>query len=102
MSPRLTGVTLTPVRLGARGARLSLFSSERASLLLKVTRVGRPGRVVTRARRAVVAGAQRLHLRRRMGGVRLAPGRYFLTLVATDAAGNRSTATVLRLRVQRR
>ena len=42
------------------------------------------------AGRAGEEGSNTMRLKRRMGSHRLLPGRYRLTLIAVDAAGNRS------------
>ena len=87
-----------------RGALLRYSLSERATLAGKVRRVAARGRLV-RVRGTVslrsAAGARRLRLSGRLGGRRLRPGRYRLTLVAVDAAGNRSRARVVSFRIRR-
>jgi hypothetical protein len=50
---------------------------------------------------AATAGGNELVLKRRIGARKLRPGRYVLTLVATDAAGNRAAPVTLRFRVLR-
>jgi hypothetical protein len=54
-----------------------------------------------RASRTGTAGVNRMTLRRRLGARRLAPGRYRLTLVARDAAANRSNAVSAKFTVRR-
>jgi hypothetical protein len=51
---------------------------------------------------ASVAGANRRRFSGRVGRGRLRPGRYRAVLVASDRAGNLSTAKRLRFRVVRR
>jgi len=76
------------------GTTLRFTLSEPARLVLTVQR--RSGRRLVRVRGTVVArrAAGRVSVRftGRVGSRRLSPGRHVLTLVATDAAGNRSTA----------
>jgi hypothetical protein len=94
----LCGRTLSPKRFTARrGSRVSYRVSEAATLTLVLRRASRRnGRVVftrfARAKRAAAAGANRTTLRRRVGNRRLVAGRYRITLVARDAAGNSSNA----------
>jgi len=87
-APRVTGARVV------RG-RLALRLSEDAHLRAAVQRAGggrwRPVRVVVRD---LVAGSRRI----RLGALR-SPGRYRVLVTATDAAGNRSPRTVVRLTV---
>jgi hypothetical protein len=90
--PRLSGVSLSRKRFKlARGALLRFSSSEAGKLSIAVSKgrkkAGRPIAVLTRE---ISAGRGKLVLRGRIGEKRLRPGRYRLTLTATDAAGNRS------------
>jgi virginiamycin B lyase len=103
-----------------RGSTISATLSEAASILVRVERAqsGRrkAGRCVAprRARRGsrckryvavgtftrtAVAGRNAIVFRGRVGGRRLKPGAYRLTLVATDAAGNASTPRRLLFRI---
>ena len=52
-------------------------------------------------RRSGVAGRNRVPFSGRVGGRKLAPGRYRLTLAARDAAGRRSAPVRLRFRIVR-
>lgn len=113
-----------PTALSARaraGTKVRVSLSEPAALALKVDRLraGRrsKGRCSRRARsgtrctisrrvatltRALPRGASAIAFSGRIGSDKLAPGRYRLVLVATDAAGNRSRAERLRFRLVRR
>ena len=55
--------------------------------------------VVGRVAQSSAAGANRHRFFRRIGHRALKPGKYRVTLVATDAAGNRSAAHRLRFTV---
>jgi PKD domain len=88
-----------------RGTRVRFRLSEAATVRFSVRRRSGGRRLGSFARRAAagqssVRFAGRLRLRGRT--VSLAPGRYRLALVATDAAGNRSAARRLAFRVLRR
>ncbi|HEX2071853.1 MAG TPA: hypothetical protein VHF90_09435 [Thermoleophilaceae bacterium] len=101
--PALTGLKMAP-RGGKKAIRRVRYRlSEPARVTLRVQRrVG--GRYVTRRGRVVKngkAGLNRTKLRMRIGGRKLPAGRYRLTAVARDAAGNRSTVKRLRFRVRR-
>ncbi len=107
IAPVLSGLRLSPKLFTARrGSRVSYRLSEKARLTLVLKRaVRRNGHVVfkryARASRAGSAGTNRMRLRRKVGSRRLAPGRYRLTLVARDAAANRSNAVRAKFRVKR-
>jgi hypothetical protein len=58
-------------------------------------------RPVGSLRRTLRTGAATLIIPARLGGRVLAPGRYRLRAVATDAAGNRSRPRTLTVRVTR-
>jgi hypothetical protein len=77
------------------GTTLRLTLSEPARLELTVQR--RSGRRLVRVRGTVRAraasGRVAVRFTGRIAGRRLKPGRYVLTVVAIDAAGNRSAAT---------
>ncbi|HEX8207934.1 MAG TPA: hypothetical protein VF587_17855, partial [Solirubrobacteraceae bacterium] len=99
-APVLTDVGLSKraFRRG-RSTTLRVTSSEAAKLTIRVTRRGaQRGTIV----RDVRAGANRFALRARAGGRRLRPGRYRLTVVATDAAGNVSAPRRVLMRILRR
>jgi hypothetical protein len=113
----------TPVAARAKaGTTLRVDVSERATLAIAVDRrlAGRRshGRCSRRARtgrrctirrrvrpqltRTLPQGASRIAFSGRIGERKLAPGRYRMSLVATDVAGNRSRVTRLRFRLVRR
>lgn len=127
LAPVLTNARLSRrrVRVGHGGAALRFTSTEAASLAVTFDRA-RPGRrprtahakcrpvkrppkhgACTSYRRAgtvtrpIVAGDGAQALSGWIGRRRLAPGRYRLTLVATDAAGNRSKPVRLKLTIVR-
>jgi len=106
-APVLSGLRLSPKLFTARrGSRVTYRLSEQARLTLVLQRASRSGgRTVfkryARATRAGTAGMNRMRLRRRLGSRRLAPGRYRLTLVARDAAANRSNAVRAKFTVKR-
>ena len=62
----------------------------------RCTRYVRAGRTLTRTSKA---GRNRVKFTGRIGRRALKPGRYRLTIVATDAAGNRSRARRLNFRI---
>jgi hypothetical protein len=121
------GPKRTPIAARAgRGTVLRLTSSEAAKLTLRIERP-RPGRRTTvKGRRVckpvkrrpkrractayrregtltrrVVAGPNRIALSGRIGRKALRRGKHRLTLIATDAAGNRSRAVRLAFRIVR-
>ncbi|MCK9248083.1 MAG: hypothetical protein M0P31_03795 [Solirubrobacteraceae bacterium] len=120
------GRRLAPARRGRRGvgARLRLTSSEDARLRITVERLTagrrhgracvRPGRARRGARRcarhvrvgavtvAAREGRNAVRFTGRLRGRTLRAARYRLRIVATDAAGNRSTERRVRLRIVRR
>lgn len=77
----------------------------RAGRCLAPARASRRGRRCTRhvlvgtPVRPVVAGANALRLRARIGRRALAPGAYRVTVTVTDAAGHRSAARSVHFRV---
>lgn len=90
---RLRGLSVVPRRFrAARGARIRFQLSRSASVTLRVARSvhGHRRRVNGSLRRRGVAGANRMRFAARIGGRRLAPGRYRLTAIAR-AHGRRST-----------
>jgi hypothetical protein len=111
--PVLGRVTLTPARFAVarratgvtaarRGTRVRYSLSEPAAVTLRVQRLaGRRARTVGTLRRSGLAGANRVRFSGRIGRRRLAPGRYRLTVRATDAAGNRSAARSRTFRIVR-
>jgi PKD repeat protein len=106
-APVLSDLRLSPKTFTARrGSRVTYRLSEEAKLTLVLERARRrDGRIVftryARAGRGATAGANRITLRRRLGARRLAPGRYRLTLVARDAAANRSNTLRAKFTVRR-
>jgi hypothetical protein len=107
VAPVLSALSLSPKLFTARkGSRVTYRLSEQARLTLVLQRAARRnGHTVftryARASRAGTAGVNRMMLRRRLGARRLAPGRYRLTLVARDAAANRSNAVSTKFTVKR-
>jgi hypothetical protein len=105
-NPVLSSVSLsTRAFRVARGTRVRFHLSEAATVRFEIRRRSDGRRVGSFVRRAIagrnsVRLAGRLRLRGRI--VPLAPGRYRLALVATDAAGNRSAARRVRFRVLQR
>jgi hypothetical protein len=78
--------------------------SERASVRIVIARrsKGRYRTKGTLTRRRLQAGKHTIAFRGRLAGKKLAPGRYRATLIATDAAGNRSSPERLPFRVKKR
>jgi len=98
------GGTRTAKAAKARTATTLRFSvSERASLRVRFDRLGKGGRRVrvTTLKRARVEGVVGIRLTARIGATRLKAGRYRLTVVATDVAGNVSRAKRVTLKVTR-
>ncbi len=102
--PVLSRVRLSRRSIRARRGRttLSFRSSERARLSIRFDRVrrGRRARRAASLTKRIRAGRGRIRISSRIGRKRLARGSYRLTLVARDAAGNRSRAKRLTLRVR--
>jgi hypothetical protein len=92
--PRISKVRFRRAPSARRGGTLELRLSEPATI--EVT-FGRAGRRAVRLRVRGRAGVNRIRIGRR----RLAAGRQQVTIVATDAAGNRSVAVRRRVRVRR-
>ena len=102
-----TADTVAPVirSLRATRARLRYILSERARVTVAVKRVVKRGghvrlRTIGSLKRRGTEGANTLRLRVNRRALR--PGRYVAVIRATDAAGNRSKAHAIRLRVGRR
>lgn len=92
----------TPVAARARrGTRLRYTLSESARVKLVIRRAGRRGRRVGTLSRSGAKGANAIRFSGRIGGRSLRAGRYRATIVATDAAGNRSSPRTIRLRIVR-
>jgi hypothetical protein len=105
LPPELGRLVLTRAVLRRGGPRVFMrFSlSEPARVTLKFERARRGRWVAVRGalRRAGTAGANRLRLSGRLLGRRLPPGRYRLSAVAIDPAGNASVVQRARFRVAR-
>ena len=105
LAPALSRLGLSRKRIPANRGRttLSFDSSEAARLSIRFDRVGsgRPARRAGSLTRHISAGRGRVRLSTRLGRRRLAPGRYRLTLVARDAAGNSSKPKRLLLQIKR-
>lgn len=99
--PRVTALRARPEAICPRrtrrcrttGASLRLTLSEDAGLKVRIERAGRQVRSVELSARA---GRRSV----RLAGRGLRPGRYRVSVVATDAAGNRSQAATTRLTVR--
>ena len=110
--PRVSRLHLSPFAFraalrggptGRRGGALVRFAlSERARVTFRVQRkVGRRWRTVRGVfRRAGHPGLNRLHFRGRIGGRRLAVGRYRLVVRAVDALGAQSVARRVGFRIK--
>jgi hypothetical protein len=103
LPPALASVSLSaPAFRVARGTRIRFGLSEAASVRFTIRRRS-GGRRIGSFVRSAGAGPNSLRfsgrLRVRGRTLSLAPGRYRLTLVATDAAGNRSAARRVAFRV---
>ncbi|HEV8153175.1 MAG TPA: hypothetical protein VGP78_09590 [Solirubrobacteraceae bacterium] len=124
--PVISGLSLSrrSFRAGGSGAVVRFTLSEAGSVRLTVERAtsgrrvdgrcARPTRSNRRARRCTryaalsttlrrqgSAGSNRLTFRGRLAGRELRAGGYRLRIVATDAAGNRSSAVIVRFRIVR-
>jgi hypothetical protein len=110
-APTLGPVTLTRKRFAVTRARTAVAAawrgtamryrlSEPAAVTLRIQRIGARKPAGT-LRRSGAAGANRVALSGRVGRRALRVGRYRLTVRATDAAGNRSTARAARFRIVR-
>jgi hypothetical protein len=104
--PALRRLRITPSAIDATArrafAKVRFRLSEAARVRVSVKSVGRGGARASRARGRVIsgrAGANSFKLRPRIGRRVLAAGAYRLTLVAIDAAGNRSRAVQRRFTV---
>ena len=120
LAPRFLSARLTPARFAVnkkgraervvrsrfakKGTTIAFKLSEAARVVFSVQtilRTKRYGKAVRFAMKAK-AGANKKKFSGRIGKKALKPGRYRLTLVATDAAGNRSAPKRLTFRVVRR
>ena len=99
---KLSGRTLCFKRVSHRctkqGAALAYTLDGKATVTLSVAR--RAGHPIASSDRAGVAGANTTRIGSRIDGLKLRPRRYILTVLATDAAGNRSAAVDLPFRVR--
>jgi len=106
-APVLSALKLSPKAFSARhGTKATYRLSENARLAITVERARRRGGHTVfarfgRAARAAVAGANKLTIKRTFGARKLSPGSYRVTLVATDAAGNRSKPARAKFTVKR-
>jgi hypothetical protein len=97
LPPRLGALRIAPPAFTELdGATVNYRVSEPARVSFTVTRA-RAGRIAGRLQRAGERG--RFALTARWRGSRLRPGRYRLTAVAVDAAGNRGPARIARFRI---
>ena len=98
-SPLVSGFRATPSVFVHR-TRFRYTLSEAAQVRLRIQRAlaGRY-RTVRTLKRAGATGPNRIRFARRIGRRSLRPGRYRAVIVATDAAGNRSTLRRTRFRV---
>jgi CSLREA domain-containing protein len=98
-APLISAAAISPATLKRRaGLRFTL--SEPARVVVAIERArGRKFVLVVRMRLNGVAGRNVANLARRLSGKRLKAGRYRATIVATDAAGNRSLPKRIKFRV---
>lgn len=113
IAPALGRVTLAPAKFAVarggtavsaarRGTAVRYSLSEPATVTLRIERLVKGKRRTAGAlRRTGAAGANRVRFSGRIGRRALRPGRYRLTVRATDAAGNRSAARSATFRVVR-
>lgn len=103
--PKLTKLSM--LKKKSKRGRKNAFHftlSERARVQVKIKRVSKgrgkaaQGSIV---RKSVAAGKRRIGFKGKVRGRKLKPGRYKATLVATDAAGNKSKPRFLRFRIIR-
>jgi hypothetical protein len=89
-APRVSGVRVSPGRVRST-AWLRLSLDEAATLRIDVRRpkASRPWGTLLRT---AAPGTHRVRIPSHVGRRQLTPGRYLLTVVATDASGNRSVA----------
>jgi uncharacterized delta-60 repeat protein len=105
-APALSRLRLSRTAFRARrGTKVTYRLSEQASVRLTVTRArrrtGRAGFArFAHITRTGASGANKLTLKRKIGARRLTPGRYRLTLRATDPAGNTSNPARARFTVK--
>jgi hypothetical protein len=101
--PALTGVKLTRKTIHVKGSdesprstRLKLTLSTAAKVVVKLKRTQKvKGKTVkTKLARSLVAGRSAIRLTSKIGGKKLPPGIYRITVRATNAAGASTTKTV--------
>jgi hypothetical protein len=97
VAPKLSSVSLKPLKLRKSGV-LKFSLSEAAKVTLTIQSL-KPNRRVARLTISAIRGANRKTITRTIGKKRLRPGRYRITLEASDATGNRSTLKVLTFQV---
>jgi hypothetical protein len=94
------GRALTAISAVAHGTKLRYTLSEAAKVTVKIQRVS-TRRVVGKLTRSGAKGANTIKFSGRIGKKALKAGRYRAVLTATDAAGNRSSASRVSFRVVR-
>jgi hypothetical protein len=110
-TPVITGLRLSPKAFAVasrstaqaavkRGTTIRYELSEAATVVARIERTGTK-RLAGTLRRTGHGGSNRIAFSGRIGRKALRPGAYRLRVTATDAAGNRSVAQVVRFRVQR-
>ena len=75
--------------------------SERATLVISLTRRGERRSAATIVRFSATPGAAAIAITGRIGATVLAPGSYTATVAAIDGAGNRSRPAAVKLTVVR-
>ena len=93
-APAITHLKARPAR-ARRSVKLTFRLSESARVKLRIAAAKRPRTTLKSLTRSLRRGSRSLRVR--VGSLR--PGRYRATLVATDAAGNRSRAARVGFRV---
>ena len=83
-----------------KGTAFRFTVSESATVTIRIAR-HKPRSVRGTLKRKVAKGPQRVAFSGRFGHKALAPGSYDATVRATDAAGNRSRAVLLRFTILR-
>ena len=96
-APKLRSAALKPLKLRKRALlRFSLSEAAKVTITIQSLKLKRRVGSITVS---AIAGANRKTIARKIGKRRLNPGRYRMTLVAVDAAGNRSRSQTLLFRV---
>ncbi len=121
--PQLSGTKLSPSAFSGssvltvnltEAARLTIGVEKRSTGKRVRGKCVKPNRRNAAARRCIryvkvkrkatfngVRGVNRITIKRKFAGRKLAPGRYRLTLIARDAAGNKSVVKRIRFRIKR-